>query len=161
MEKNEKSHTLNYNTYQKKNPEQNRLKIYNKSFCLNTFDIFKLTNGSNCKSVKNTLFPNNKKSHICNTKLNKSYRDKILDDINYIKKKIYTENNEVKKQHYNNRVNRFKSIEYKKRFLLDGIKEEMNSNKNNNFLKTNLKLISINNYNNKLKNITINLLKMN
>ena len=165
MKKNEKIIIYNYQSKPKKDSQPNRLNIYHKFFCFNSLDLLEVSNPSNTsnmKSLKNTLFPINQKSFSSNKKqinINKSYKDKILNEIKFIKNKIYTETKDKNEP----QETRNKSIELKKNLLLDSIYNEkklrMNSNKNNNKKKDFFLIKYKYNNNENLKNFTTHYIK--
>ena len=167
MNKNEKKKIYSYQNKEAKSQTNKRpIKIINKTFFINHFDILENLNNSNLKSFKKikekekeikTLSRNSPISNNKSRSLFKSNKVKILNDMNFIKNKIYSE----KKTPSNllERINN-KNNDIKKKLYLNSLKdiliEENNSNSNKNSINKKKKDILLKSKINKNKKIYYN-----
>ena len=139
MNNNENKKIYNYQQKEAKYQTNKKpIKITNKTFFINRFDILENLNFSNFKSLKKEKIPLSRHSPKSNNKsksLLKSNKDKILNEITFIKNKIYSE----KKNPSNllERINNKNNV-IKKKFFLNSLKDILKEENENNSSKNNI-----------------------
>lgn len=135
MNINEQKNILSY-----KSKPKNKKKLENKSFDFNNIDILDLTNNS---KIKKNIFDINNNSYLFNNKLNntnKLYKDKILDEMKYINNKFYFERIKEKNKNDLGLKSKNKSLEYKRKILLNSTYDKKLVEINNNKKRYNMKM---------------------
>ena len=148
------------NIFSYKRKPENQYKIDSNSFCLNNIDNLGLTNN---EKFKKNIAQGDNNSYLFNNRVNnttKLFNHNLLNEIKYIKNKIYFENKKEKNKNDLEMKSRYKSLEYKKKLLLNSIFDrkitDISNSNNNKKIYTNKKIKNysyIKPYFNKLGNI--------